>query len=63
MARRCGAEWVQLQGDTWEWWLPALLLAGCILCHFALLTRSLAKAAFTLLCLIEGLVPAQLLFC
>lgn len=26
VARRCGAEWVQLQGDTWEWRLPALLV-------------------------------------
>lgn len=42
--------------------VPALLLAGCILCHILLPTSSLAKAAFTPLCLIEGPAPVQLLF-
>lgn len=42
--------------------MPALLLVGCILCHILLPTSSLAKAAFTPPCLIEGPAPVQLLF-
>lgn len=42
--------------------VPALPLAGCIMCHIPLLTSSLAKAAFTPPCLIEGPAPVQLLF-
>lgn len=42
--------------------VPALLLAGIILCHILLPTLSLAKAAFTPPCLIEGPAPVQLLF-